>query len=233
MTVEHLLRHTSGLIDYESLMPADAADQVHDDDVLAMMAEQDSTYFTPGTEYRYSNSGYAVLAMTAELRRRSFPEYLRENIFEPIGMDQTVAFVEGVNTVPNRAFGYAVEGDGFVPSDQSPTSAVLGDGGIYSSVMDLFKWDRALYSDVLVSNEMLEKAFAPDTLPGGSPTGYGYGWRIDTYKGHRRIYHTGETCGFSTTIQRFPDDLLTVIVLANRRDADVKTAAEKVAEMFL
>ncbi len=234
VTVHHMLQHSSGLISYESLMAEDETEQVHDDDVFAMMAAQDSTYFSPGSAYRYSNSGYAVLAMIVEkISGMSFPDYLRENIFKPLDMKNTVAFVKGVNTVPHRSFGYAKDDGGFIFSDQSSTSAVLGDGGIYSSVEDLFRWDQALYTDKLVSAGMLGNAFTKGVLTDGTELGYGYGWEVGAFNGHRRIMHMGGTCGFSTTIQRFPDERLTIIILTNRAGAGIKPVGENIAALFL
>ncbi|HGY54936.1 MAG TPA: class A beta-lactamase-related serine hydrolase [Caldithrix abyssi] len=229
ITIRNILQHTSGLIAYEDLIPDTATVQVLDRDVLQMMKEQDSTYFEPGTVYRYSNTGYAVLAMVVEkISGQSFPDFLKENIFRPLHMDNTVAFVKGVNTVPHRAFGYTVHADDSVEfTDQSITSAVLGDGGIYSSLEDLFKWDQALYTDKLVSKKTLQLAFAPNL------ENYGFGWRIDTYKGHRRVHHTGSTRGFRNVIQRFPDDRFTVIILTNRNDPGVAPLAEKITDLFL
>ena len=234
ITIHNLIHHTSGLIDYESLIPDSATEQVLDRDVLEMMKAQDSTYFPPGTKYQYSNTGYAVLAMIVEKTSgQRFADFLRENIFEKIGMKNTVAYEKGISTVTNRAYGYALENSRLVPKDQSLTSAVLGDGGIYSSVLDLYKWDQALYTDTLVSFESLKLAFTPDTLLDGSPTIYGFGWRIDDYLGHPRIHHTGQTCGFSTIIQRYPEDQLSIIILTNRNKPMLNELAEKIARLYL
>ena len=234
ITVRNLLNHTSGLIAYEDLIPDTATTQVLDDDVLKMMMALDSTYFPPGTQFRYSNTGYAVLARVVEqVSGQSFPDYLEEHIFRPLGMKNTVAYVQGVNEVPFRAFGYAVENGKFVFRDQSPTSAVLGDGGIYSSVLDLFKWDQALYTEKLVKKATLQEAFTPAVLANGDTTNYGFGWRIDHYRGHLRIHHTGSTCGFRNVIQRFPDDHFTVIILTNRAEPDVAPLAVKLTDWFL
>ncbi len=228
ISVRDLLHHTSGLIDYEDLIPDTATIQVLDKDVLKMMSGQDSTYFIPGSDYRYSNSGYAVLAMIIEkISGISFAEFLKQNIFDPLNMNNTVAFEQGISTVPHRAFGYTVDGDSILFTDQSLTSAVLGDGGIYSSVIDLFKWDQALYGDSLVSVETLQKAFSPYMET------YGFGWRIDEYKGHRRMHHNGSTSGFRNTIQRYPDDEFTVIILTNRNEPDVAPLAEKLTDLYL
>ena len=229
ITVRHILQHNSGLIDYEDLIPDTATVQVHDSDVLSMMInETDSTYFAPGTAYSYSNTGYAVLAMIIEkLSGSSYPEFLKSNIFDVLGMDETIAFVDGVNTVPNRALGYTVEEDSIRFTDQSLTSAVLGDGGIYSSIEDLFLWDQALYTDTLVSYESLQMAFTPGMEI------YGFGWRIDDFEGRKRYRHSGSTSGFRNFMTRFPDDKMTVIVLTNRAGPDVRPLGEEIAKIYL
>ena len=233
ITIRHLLNHTSGLIDYESLIPDTATIQVLDKDVLSMMMEQDSTYFPPGTKYRYSNSGYAVLAMIVEtISGQSFAEFLNENIFEPLEMTNTVAFEKGVSEVKHRAYGYANENDKLIFKDQSLTSAVLGDGGIYSSVDDLFKWDQALYTDKLVSFATLEQAFTPAVLKDGTKLDYGFGWRIDEYRGSKRMHHTGQTCGFTTIIQRYPEQNFSIIILTNRNEPMLMELANRLGDLF-
>lgn len=234
ITIRHLLQHTSGLIDYEDLIPDSATVQVLDKDVLRMMTTQDSTYFTPGAQYRYSNSGYAVLAMVVEkVSGKSFAEFLRENIFMPLGMANTVAFEHGISTVNHRAMGYREENGAFVFKDQSLTSAVLGDGGIYSSIEDLFKWDQALYSERLVKRETLQQAFSKGVLNDGQTIDYGFGWRLGDYRGHARMQHTGSTSGFRNVIQRYPEDKFAVIILTNRAEPDVEELANQLTELFL
>jgi CubicO group peptidase (beta-lactamase class C family) len=199
-----------------------------DRDVLQLMKQQDSVYFEPGTAYRYSNTGYAVLAMVVhKISGLRFAAYLRRHIFMPLGMDSTVAYEKGVSRVPQRALGYTVTDSGIVNSDQSTYSAVLGDGGIYSNLDDLLKWDRALYTDTLLADSLLQKAFTP------FKEHYGFGWRIDTYKGHYRQHHTGSTSGFRNVIQRFPNDRFTVIILTNRAAPGVRPLAEKLVDWYL
>ncbi|MCU0645792.1 MAG: beta-lactamase family protein [bacterium] len=234
ITIRHLLHHTSGLIDYESLIPDTATIQVLDKDVLNMMLQQDSTYFPPGAEYRYSNSGYAVLAMIVEtVSGQRFADFLKQNIFDPLAMTKTVAYEQGISEVENRAFGYANENGKLVFKDQSLTSAVLGDGGIYSSVDDLFKWDQALYTDKLVRLETLEQAFTPGILNDGAKLDYGFGWRSDEYLGFKRMHHTGQTCGFTTIIQRYPEQKFSIIILINRNEPMLMDLANRLAELFL
>ncbi|HEX9974553.1 MAG TPA: serine hydrolase domain-containing protein [bacterium] len=234
ITIRHLLHHTSGLIDYESLIPDTATIQVLDRDVLQMMMQQDSTYFQAGAEYRYSNSGYAVLAVIVEkISGQPFAQFLKENIFDPLEMTNTVAYEKGISEVMNRAFGYANEDGKLVFKDQSLTSAVLGDGGIYSSIEDLFKWDQALYSDKLVSLETLEHAFTPGILNDGKKLDYGFGWRVDEYHGFKRVHHTGQTCGFTTVIQRYPEQRFSIIILTNRNEPMLMELADQLADLFL
>lgn len=228
VSVRHLIQHQSGLLDYESLIPDGFEGQVRDADVLTFITGTDSLYFPPGTDYRYSNTGYALLALIIEAKSgHSFPDFLRTRIFEPLGMDGSVAFIDGVNEVTNRAFGYSVEGDEVGFSDQSQTSAVLGDGGIYSSLNDLYRWDQALYGDRLVSDSLMTLVFTPGL------SDYGFGWRIDTHQGHLRYGHTGSTRGFRTVIHRYPDAELTVVILTNRNGPAVADLAERVAAGYL
>ncbi|MEO1079088.1 MAG: serine hydrolase domain-containing protein [Pseudomonadota bacterium] len=228
ITIRHILQHQSGLLDYESMVPEGATEQVRDDDVLAMMASEENAYFAPGTEYRYSNSGYAVLAMIVEkLSGMSFSRFLNDRIFFPLQMRHTVAFVAGEHAVHNRALGYKLGEEGIEDADQSLYSAVLGDGGVYSSLNDLYLWDQSLYTDVILPDAVRQQMLTP------SLETYGLGWRIDRYRGHLRYHHSGSTSGFRNFMQQFPERRLTVIVLTNRAEPDVKALAEKVGDLFL
>jgi CubicO group peptidase (beta-lactamase class C family) len=233
ITVRHLLTHTSGLIDYEDLIPDTTIIPLKDRDVLASMMGQDSTYFQPGSQFRYSNSAYAVLAMLVEqVSGQSFAAFLADRLFEPLGMAGTVAFEEGISTVPNRAFGYAGDEGRFARNDQSLTSAVLGDGGVYSSVDDLRLWYRAIDEGRLLSAPLMAEVFTPaeNTLHDGA--GYGYGWFVGEYAGRPSVWHTGSTVGFRNAVERFAGEDLTVIVLTNR-DTEVHDLLRRVADVYL
>jgi CubicO group peptidase (beta-lactamase class C family) len=237
ITVKHLLQHTSGLIAYEDVMPDTTTVQLLDRDVLALMKKQDSTYFPPGTKYLYSNTGYALLALIVEQRSKmSFASFLKRNIFKKLGMNNTVAFENGISTVKYRAYGYSpvnsLHPSEFRRTDQSMTSAVLGDGGIYSSVKDLMKWDRSLYRSPLVKPATLRAALTPNILRDGTNTEYGFGWRISDHNGTLCCHHSGSTIGFRNEIQRYPQKKLTVIILTNRDNADPGTIATAIADMI-
>jgi CubicO group peptidase (beta-lactamase class C family) len=234
ITIKHLLQHTSGLIDYEDLIPDTVTIQVLDKDVLEMMKQQDSTYFEPGTEYRYSNSAYAVLSVIIEkISGKTFAKYLKQYIFTPVGMTNTIALEEGISTVNNRAMGYKFENGKFVFKDQSITSAVLGDGGIYSSISDLYKWDQILYSDVLISTETLDLIFSHGILKNGELIDYSFGWYLKNFKGNKCVYHTGSTSGFRNVFFRIPKQKLSVIILTNRAEPDLRNIAEQISELYL
>jgi CubicO group peptidase (beta-lactamase class C family) len=261
ITVRHLLTHTSGLPDYEELMsaaekagarPWTAERQIQDDEVLALLRGAKGGLFAPGTSWAYSNSGYVLLGLVvARVSGEPFDEFLRQRVFAPLGMDRTLAFVRGKTEVPDRAFGHARDGDGFREADQSPTSATLGDGGVYSNLGDLAAWDEALRTSALLSPARTKPALAPATLADGSPprwppgppggdnlhpgepVSYGFGWFLDPWRGRARQWHHGSTSGFRSVIERFPDEGVTVVILANRDDLDLQALALEVAEPYL
>jgi CubicO group peptidase (beta-lactamase class C family) len=266
ITIHGLLHHISGLPDYETLMEQEgksggrkwtAENQIHDADVLALLEKEHMPLFVPGTQWAYSNSGYVVLGLVvAKVSGKSFGDFLRERIFAPLQMNQTVAYERGKNEVANRAFGNSRDGAAWKQTDQSSTSATLGDGGVYSSLSDLAKWDEALAKNTLLSEIEMRAALTPGALvggakpawpadqdrPAGTPVAYGYGWFLDPYRGHARMWHYGETMGFRTYIERFgasasetgrPDQTaLSIVVLCNRADLDPEALAAKVADLY-
>jgi CubicO group peptidase (beta-lactamase class C family) len=234
ITVRQLLNHTSGLPDYGGLIPAGQKEQLKDKDVLRILEQQKDGYFPPGSKYEYSNSGYVVLGLiVAKVSGQSFARFLQANIFQPLGMSDTVAYESGISTVRNRAYGYTFEGDRFRRTDQSLTSATLGDGGIYTSVEDMFRWDQALYTTKLVSASALKQAFTPGKYGNGQTSDYGFGWSIDSVRGFRELSHDGATIGFRTKIVRLPDEKFTIVVLMNRSDGEPGKIANGIARRYL
>ena len=266
ITIGNLLHHTSGLADYETLMEQEEKkggrkwteeNQIHDADVLALLEKEHLTVFPPGTKWAYSNSGYVVLGLVvSKVSGKSFGDFLRERIFAPLKMDQTIAYEKGKNEVANRAFGHSRDGGAWKQTDQSSTSATLGDGGVYSSLRDLAKWDEALAKHTLLSEVEMRPALEPATLVGGAktvwpagqdraagtPVAYGFGWFLDPYRGHARIWHYGETMGFRTYIERFGASAserggvdgngMSIIVLCDRTDLDPEALGAKVSDLY-
>lgn len=235
ITIRHLLGHTSGLRGYEGLMPRDTTVPILDDGVLEIMREQDSGNFAPGTQYSYSNSGYAVLARIVEERSgRRFADFLREQFFAALGMDGTVAFEQGRSEVPRRAYGYRRNDDGsWRFADQSMTSSVLGDGGVYCSVENYAKWADAWMDARLLSPAAHELAWTPGRLVDGTVTEYGLGWRIETVDGIKRVHHTGSTSGFNNCARLVPEKRLLVIILSNRTGEEPAALGPRIEEMVL
>jgi CubicO group peptidase (beta-lactamase class C family) len=238
VTLRHLLTHSSGVLDYEDFVcddcgAADAA-QLHDADVLRLLEAQDRLYFAPGSEYRYSNSGYALLALVVERASgQRYPDVLRQRIFAPLGM-AAVAHVEGASTVAQRAYGHSVADGHWRRTDQSSTSAVLGDGGIYASIDDLARWDAALYDARLLSDPMRADAFIAHTPVHDEPDvdGYGYGWRVHGHGRELQLWHSGESIGFRNVIVRWPNQRLTVVVLSNRNAPEPYDLALRIAALY-
>ncbi len=250
ITVRNLLTHTSGLPDYEDLMeggPWTETRQIQDGEVLSLLKRQNKPKFVAGSSWAYSNSGYVVLGLiVAKVSGVPFGEFLQQRIFRPLKMDQTLVYVRGRNRVPERAFGHEKRPQGFVEADQSSTSATEGDGGIYSNLEDLAKWDAAIEEHTLLGEAEMKPALTPvrladgseprwpatpggDNLNPGQPVSYGFGWFLDPYAGRARMWHSGSTRGFSTVIERFPAERLTIVVLCNRTDLDASRLALQVA----
>ena len=254
ITIRELLTHTSGLPDYEDLMGPQwtAEHQINDDEVLALLKRQSQGKFAPGTSWAYSNSGYVMLGLiVAKVAGKAFPGFLRECTFSKLHMTSTMAYCQGKNAIPNRAYGYSRnEQRKFVLTDQSATSATLGDGGVYSNLLDMAKWDEALRTGSLLGAAAISPAFTPvkladgsspswpsqpgdDNLNPGKPVAYGFGWFLDPYKGRMRTWHFGSTSGFRTVIERFTQDNFSIIILSNRTDLDPGNLALRVADLVL
>jgi CubicO group peptidase (beta-lactamase class C family) len=260
ITVRNLLNHTSGLPDYEDLMEAvekaggpmwTPEKQIQDDEVLELLKKEKSGKFAPGTSWSYSNSGYVLLGLiVAKVSGKPYGKFLHERIFAPLKMNHTIVFQKGTNEVTNRALGYTKEGNALKETDQSSTSATLGDGGVYSNLEDLANWDDALRNQTLLSEKEFQLALTPvklndgsqphwplepndDNLHPGKPVSYGFGWFLDPYQGHQRMWHTGTTMGFRTVIERFTEGHgLTVIILCNRTDLHPEKLALKIASYY-
>lgn len=252
ITIRHLLTHTSGLPDYEDLMGErwTATHRIQDEDVLSLLKSA-KPKFAPGISWAYSNSGYVVLGLIiARVSGVPFPQFLHDRIFQPLHMTSSLAYVTGKNTVAHRAFGHTKEKDHFIESDQSATSATLGDGGVYSNLDDLAKWDAALDAHLLLSQEEIRPTLLPaaladgsaphwpetpgdDNLSPGKPVAYGFGWFLDPYNARARMWHFGSTMGFRTAIERFTREKLTIIILCNRTDLDPGKLALQVADLLV
>lgn len=217
ITVEHLLTHTSGIKSYTSMKSwlsmwrKDFTVQE-----LIDLFKNEPADFAPGERWSYNNSGYILLgAIIEKVSGQSYEEFVRRNIFEPLGMKQSY-YGSATRLIPRRVPGYSRGPGGFENAQYLSMTQPYAAGSLLSTVDDLALWDAALYTDRPVKQASLARAFTPYVLKGGGPTDYGYGWGKSSYEGHDIIEHGGGIHGFSTYALRVPDRRVFVAILANR-----------------
>jgi CubicO group peptidase (beta-lactamase class C family) len=231
--VRHLLSHTAGFTDY----PEDFnfRKDYSEDEILSII-EGIPLAFPPGTKWSYSNLGYATLGILIhKVTGKFYGDFLQERIFRPLDMT-TTRIISEADIIPNRAAGYRlVKGELKNQEWVAPMINTTADGSLYFSILDLAKWDAALYTERLLKRSSLEQMWTVDKLSDGQPNSgnYGFGWFIENKNGHKVIGHSGAWQGFKTHISRYVDDKLTVVVLINQADAEQGPIADHVAEMYL
>lgn len=214
ITIEHLLTHTSGVKDYFSLGLYKTG--LTNNDVYEALVNQRSTEFKAGHKYRYSNSGYVLLAMIVQIASgKMYPEFMRENIFEPLNMNSTYVHTATVLN-DNRVKGYTTK---FKLNDYELLT--YGDGGIYSTARDMMKWEQSIYEAKLVSRATFARAFTPVILENGSERRYGFGWEIGNNLDGKFIYHSGGLAGFRTYMEQHLDEQNAIIILSNNSSAKI------------
>lgn len=222
ITIEQLLNHTSGVPDVSEYIPQflgfwDTCKIAVNQDVLYMLNNvRPGIKFYPGRRFSYSNTGYILLALIIEkVSGLPYQDFLENRIFKPLNMQNTFVYDIGdLNSCPSRANAYNVYRYTYVPYEDDIRNGLVGEKGIYSSVIDLFKWDQALYTERLVSKETLEKAFSKGKSKSGRLVNYGYGWRIPR-KENNIVYHFGYWKGSRAGLIRILDDKYTIIILNN------------------
>lgn len=212
ITLRHLLTHTSGIGNFSSLpgWDEDLGRKTYRHHELVDLFRDLPLAFAPGEKYAYSNSGYVLLGLAIERASgKSYGDFLRDTIFTPLGMTRT-RFDDTGALIPGRATGYYSRGRDFIGSPYNlDRTTQFAASGITTTLRDLLSWDRALYTDRLLSKKSLDEMFMPYR------NGYGYGWQIGEKLGRRKLDHSGSNDGYSSYIVRFPDDRVTVIVLSN------------------
>jgi CubicO group peptidase (beta-lactamase class C family) len=233
VTIRELLSHTAGFTDY----PKDFdMRKDYTEAELLKMVESIPLAYRPGTSWSYSNLGFLTLGILIHrVTGEFYGDFLEKRVFGPLDM-RTTRIISEADIVPHRSAGYRlVKGELKNQEWVSPTLNTTADGSLYFSIMDLAKWDAALYTEKLLKRSSLEQMWTVAKLSNGQPNSgqYGFGWFIGTKNGHRVIGHEGQWQGFETQISRYVDDKLTVVVLTNLDDAKPETFADRVAEMYL
>ncbi len=233
VTVRELLSHTAGFTDY----PKDFDEQRdYTEDQLLKIVEAIPLAYPPGTSWSYSNLGYLTLGILIhKVTGEFYGDFLQQRIFRPLEMS-TTRIISEADIVPNRSAGYRLV-NGAVKNQEwvSPSLNTTADGSLYFSILDLAKWDAALYTERLVKKSSLAQMWSVTPLRNGQPNSghYGYGWFIEAQDGHRLIEHEGAWQGFETQISRYVDDGLTVVVLTNLAEAKPDVIAHGVARLYL
>ena len=234
ITVRQLLSHTSDITDFTDIpgsvqfarMDRLPKDVVRDALALPLL-------FKPGGQFRYSNSNYILLGMIIErLAGKRLGAFLEQRIFHPLHMASTR--MQNLRAlVPHRASGYNWIDGKWLNADYVSSANLYAAGGAISSVLDLVKWDEALFSGKVVKPATLAKMMSAAALPGGEHSHYGLGLELLTDRGHAIVGHAGETFGFNATLYHYLDDRLRVIVLTNQGDAATEFLAKSLAAIFL
>lgn len=218
ITVRHLLTHTSGIPDYTSEKTGGAIN-LHTDYTEGELVKKISSLpleFQPGDKWSYSNSGYLILGVLIHhVTGEFYGDFLQQRIFRPLGMTST-RIISEADIVPNRSAGYRLlKGELKNQEWVAPTLNTTADGALYTNVLDLAKWDAALYTEKLLKRSSFGQMCTPVKLNGGKTYPYGFGWRVAEVNGHRLLEHGGAWQGFTMHISRYVDDKLTVVVMTN------------------
>lgn len=236
ITIRQLLNHTSGIRDYlmvTYLKGFRDDDFYTDKEVMKWLIAQEDLNFEPGSEHLYSNSGYWLLGQIVnQVADKSMADFAREEIFIPLGMTDTHFHNDHQQIVKNRASGYSPKDDGTYKISMT-TLDMIGDGGIFTTINDIKKWDDAYYDRSVLSDNFWKEMLQPGVLNDGEKLDYASGLSLDTYKGLNAIQHGGAFVGFRAQFVRFPDQKVSIAVFANRADANPMAKVHQVADIVL
>ncbi len=237
LTVRNFIHHTSGVRDYLTLMSLKGRsylDHIEDEEVYELIKQQEELNFKPGDRYLYSNSCYFMLAMIVEkVAGQSIKAFAQEHIFGPLGMYDTQFYDDITQMIKNRVFSYQKNEAGF--DNLVSRFDLVGSGGVYSTIEDLYLWDQNFYDNKLGKGgqAIIEKMHEEGLLNNGESTGYAFALQNGTYKGLKTVSHGGALAGYRAHYLRFPDQQFSVIILSNRDDGDPGGKSYQVADLFL
>lgn len=220
ITIKNLLSHTSGLQNYIYLVEKywSKSKAISNEEVFNLFKLHPLPLnFKPGNNFNYSNTGYVFLALLIEkISHKPYSDFLKSNIFDRLGMKDTYVYDRyKILQITNRALSYSIGKKYMRTIDDNINDDIVGDKGIFSTIDDLYKWDKALYDNSLVKEATICEAFEAVTLNNNKTRDYGFGWRIKNDNGLKIIYHNGWWHGYKTSLTRFPEDKNTIIILNN------------------
>jgi CubicO group peptidase (beta-lactamase class C family) len=236
ITIRHLLNHTSGIRDYANIIYLKGLSIegfFTDADIKRWLTNQTDLNFAPGEEFLYSNSGYWLLGQIVnKVSGTNLADFARKEIFEPLGMNNTYFYNDHTQIVKNRAFGYVPNSKGTYKISMISVD-VIGAGGIYTTIKDIKKWDDAYYNSTVLSKTFWKEMTKQGVLNNGKVIDYASGLMIGEYKGLKTIRHDGGFVGLKTEFLRFPEEHLSIVIFANREDANATRKANQVADVLL
>lgn len=240
--IQELLNHTSGIRDYMSLLMIKGSDKMDefnnyigdDNELYKLVSNQKELAFPAGGEHSYSNTNYWILGQIVQrVSGLSLGSYAQKHIFTPLKMNSTHYVEDYQNEVPNAALGYMSACPDCPIQPYKYLSTAVGDGGVRSTIDDLILWENEFYKHKILSKENWRLMTQKGVLNNGDEISYACGLIIEEYKGHRVIKHSGQNPGFSSQILKFPDEELSIIVLANQNWHDTRNIANLTADVFL
>lgn len=237
VTIRNLIHHTSGIRDYLtlwSLAGNNYLDHIDETAVYRMITRQKELNFLPGEQYLYSNSCYFMLSMIIEKASgKSLKEYAQNNIFEPLGMQNSHFHDDYFHIIRDRAFSYFYDENRF--NNLIMRFDLVGSGGLYTSVDDLYLWDQNFYQNELGNGtqELIENMHQEGILNNGESAGYAFALVNGEYRGLKTVSHGGALAGYRAQLMRFPDQNFSVVILSNLASFRPTYMAQKVAELFL
>lgn len=239
LTIRHFIHHTSGVRDYLTLMylkGRNYLDNLEVNEVYELIKRQKELNFSPGEKYLYSNSCYFMLAMIVEKASgQSLKIFAQEHIFDPLGMNSTIFYDDNTDLIKNRVFSYSKKTDEEGFNNLIMRFALVGSGGVYSNIEDLYLWDQNFYNNKLGKGgqDIIDKMHEEGLLNNGESSGYAFALSNGTYKGLKTVSHGGALAGYRAQLLRFPEESFSVIILANRGDANPTSKAFQVADILL
>ena len=239
LTIRHLIHHTSGVKDFFALMEMKGRsylDKLEAKDVYNLIKSQSELNFLPGEDHLYSNSCYFMLGMIVEKAGgKSLKKFAEDNIFGPLGMKNTTFYDDNTQLIKNKVFSYAK-----APKENRFLNLIMrydlvGSGGIYSTVEDLYLWDMNFYNNKLGESGqgIIQKMQQDGLLNNGESCGYAFALNNGNYKGLKTVSHSGALAGYRAQLMRFPEQHFSIIILANRDDADPTGLSYQIADLFL
>jgi len=235
ITLRHLANHTSGLRDQWSLLTMAGwrmDDVITKEHVLKLVSKQKELNFEPGEEFLYCNTGFTLLAeVVARVSGKSFAEFTKEKIFEPLKMNSTLFYDDHEKIVKNRAYSYKSDGDGYKKSVLS--YANVGATSLFTTVEDLSLWTLNFKNPKVGSSALIEKMNTEATLNNGEKFGGALGQFVNQHKGLNQIQHGGSDAGYRTYLGRFPEEDFAVIVFSNDGSFSSQAMALQVSDIYL